>query len=186
MLKGKPVFAFILASILLAGSVRAADPAAPKKKRTTLQLESLSFKDNGTIPARFTCAGENVSPEMEWKNGPAKTKSYALICEDPDAPLQEWVHWVVFNIPKNVFALTEALPRDERFPNGISQGVNDFKNIGYGGPCPPAGAHRYYFKLYALDKVLDLNAGSLRSQVEKAMKGHILAWTQIMGLYGKQ
>lgn len=185
MFPGKRVFPFILVAVMLAGTVWAADQAPPRKKKATLKLESLSFKDNGPIPERFTCAGSNVSPEMEWKNGPAKAKSYVLICDDPDTPLQEWVHWVVFNIPKNVFALTEALPRDEEFPNGITQGVNDFKNIGYGGPCPPAGVHRYYFKLYALDRTLDLKAGSLRSQVEKAMKGHIVAWTQIMGLYGK-
>ena len=159
--------------------------AGPKISKAKIQIESTSFQNLGMIPDKYTCNGDNISPEIDWKKFPAKTKSFVLLCEDPDAPTQVWTHWVVFNIPADVYELTENFPTDGELRNGITQGTNDFKNLGYGGPCPSNGTHRYYFKVYALDCLLDLKAGALKSQVEGAMKGHILAFNQMVGLYGK-
>ena len=145
------------------------------------------------IPAQYaSCNGANSSPELSWKGAPPKTRFFALIVDDPDAPSQTWVHWVVYNIPSkpvdpagNTYELLENFPRDEEATNGILQGTNDFKKIGYDGPCPPSGLHRYYFKLYALDGPVNLPAGESKDQLLKAIAKHTLAWTQIMGLYGK-
>lgn len=162
------------------------------RKRKGILLQSTSFEDGQLIPDKYTCKKDNTSPELNWKNVPAKTQSFALIVEDPDAPTQTWVHWVIFNIPlkkstnlADVYELVEGFPRDEKTREGIMQGQNDFKKIGYDGPCPPSGQHRYYFKLYALDSMLNLPAGAMKSELLKAMDKHILGWTQIMGLYGK-
>jgi Raf kinase inhibitor-like YbhB/YbcL family protein len=129
---------------------------------------------------------------LSWKGAPPKTKSFALLCEDPDAPLKTWVHWVIYNIPAkpkeiggNIYELLENFPRDEKTTEGITQGVNDSNKIGYDGPCPPSGVHRYYFKLYALDSVLNLPAGAGKEQLLRAMKKHELGFTQIMGLFGR-
>ena len=164
--------------------------AAPKK-HTGMQLHSSSFKDGGMIPDKYTCKKDNVSPELSWKNPPAKTKSFAIIVDDPDAPNQTWVHWVIYNIPLkktgiegDAFELLENFPKVEKTQQGIMQGTNDSKNIGYDGPCPPSGLHRYFFKLYALDTMIQAPAGISKAQLLKAMDKHIAGWTQIMGLYG--
>ncbi len=164
--------------------------AAPKVK-SNLRMKSASFQDGHMIPDKYTCKGQNISPELNWKGPPLGTKFFALICEDPDAPLQTWTHWVIYNIPakmdsvKNGFELLEGFPRQEKTTEGILQGANDFNRIGYDGPCPPSGLHQYFFKLYALDAPMKLAAGASKSQLLRAMEKHILAWTQIMGLYGK-
>ncbi len=174
----------------LGGLIFSAVWAAPKVK-STLHLESTSFKDGGMIPSLYACNGKNESPELNWKGAPPKTKSFALVVEDPDASIQTWIHWVIYNIPvkpagisDNTYELLEAFPRVDKMDNGILQGSNDFKKVGYDGPCPPSGMHRYYFELYALDSTLSLSAGMPKDLLVKAMKGHILAKTQIMGLYG--
>ena len=186
----KAVIVLILMTFL--GTLLTSIAGASQKKRKGILLQSTSFKDGDPIPDKYTCKKDNVSPELNWKNPPAKTQSFALVVEDPDAPTQTWVHWVIFNIPlkqsatmANTFELVEGFPRDEKTREGILQGQNDFKKIGYDGPCPPNGQHRYYFKLYALDSMLNLPAGAMKSELLKAMAKHILGWTQIMGLYGK-
>lgn len=167
--------------------------SAAAKKKSTLRMESPNFNKGQVLPDKYTCAGANISPAIHWKGAPPKTKTFALLCEDPDAPMQTWVHWVIFNIPVSInapnftYELAEGYPRTETQGNGIIQGTNDFKKIGYDGPCPPAGGpHRYYFELYALDCSLHLGAGALKSQVMGAMKGHILEKTQIMGTFRKK
>jgi Raf kinase inhibitor-like YbhB/YbcL family protein len=184
-------FLVVLGVIALIG-VMVSAPEASARKRKGILLQSTSFRDGDSIPDKYTCKKDNISPELNWKNPPAKTQSFALVVEDPDAPTQTWVHWVIFNIPlkqsatmANTFELVEGFPRDEKTREGIIQGQNDFKKIGYDGPCPPSGQHRYYFKLYALDSMLNLPAGAMKSELLKAMAKHILGWTQIMGLYGK-
>jgi Raf kinase inhibitor-like YbhB/YbcL family protein len=158
---------------------------------TKLSLASESFQAGGAIPPEYTCKGANISPELHWTGVPEKTKTFALICDDPDAPGRIWVHWVIFNIPvekevfKSTFKLLEAFPKKEISDKGIRQGTNDFGKIGYDGPCPPSGVHRYYFKLYALDQSLELKAGAGKLQLLEAMKGHILAETQLMGTFSK-
>jgi Raf kinase inhibitor-like YbhB/YbcL family protein len=183
----------VVLSLLLAGILVSQLWAASKTKpKNTLHIYSTSFKPGASVPDKYTCKGENISPDVSWKGAPLKTQSFALIVEDPDAPTQTWVHWVIYNVPvkkagldQNIYELTEGYPRDEVTSGGILQGTNDFKKIGYDGPCPPSGIHRYYFELYALDTVLNLGAGVTNAELLSAMKGHVLAQTQMMGTYSK-
>lgn len=151
-----------------------------------LKVESSAFKEGEMIPAKYTCDGMNVSPQIKWSGAPEGVKSFALISDDPDAPMGVWVHWVVYNIPPAVKELPEHVPASEKLGNGALQGVNDSRKTGYGGPCPPTGTHRYYFKVYALDKMLDLGPGATKKKVLDAMKGHILAEGQVMGKYKRK
>ena len=146
-------------------------------------IASPAFTEGSMLPAKYTCDGQDISPPLEWKNVPAGTKSLAMIHDDPDAPMGTWVHWVAYNIPPNITKLDENVKPEKVFKNGMRQGNNDWPKIGYGGPCPPSGTHRYYFKLYALDTMLDLRPGATKAQVLQAIKGHILAEAQLMGKY---
>lgn len=152
-------------------------------KKMEIRITSTAFREGGMIPKRHTCDGTNVSPPLAWTSVPNDTKSFALIYDDPDAPMGTWVHWVLFNLPANVKELSENIQSQKTFANGAKQGKNDFGKIGYGGPCPPSGTHRYYFKLYALDIMINLEAGATKKQLLKAMQGHILAEGQLMGKY---
>ena len=148
-----------------------------------MDLKSPAFDAGGMIPSRFTCDGADVSPPLEWSPGPEGTRSYALICDDPDAPMETWVHWVVYDLPTAITRLPEDVPPEKNLLSGGVQGTNDFHRIGYGGPCPPGGTHRYFFKVYALDTRLHLEPGATKEQLVKAMKGHVLAEAQLMGTY---
>ena len=144
-----------------------------------LAISSSEFINNEPIPTLYTCLGEDINPPLTISGIPPQTQSLVLIVDDPDAPMGIWVHWVVFNIPPAQFGI----------PAGTSpgmQGANDFGRNAYGGPCPPNGTHRYFFKLYALDSVLDLNEGATKDEVEKAMEGHIIGQAQLIGLYNKR
>jgi Raf kinase inhibitor-like YbhB/YbcL family protein len=154
---------------------------------TTLTLKSPAFVKGQSIPAQYTCDGKDVSPEVSWANVPDGTKSFALIIDDPDAGSNPWVHWVIFNIPKNQRMLKKDLPAKKELKSGALQGVNDFKNIGFGGPCPPKGpAHQYVMKLYALNSKLDLKAGVTKAQMIKAMKGHIIEKAVLKAKYKRR
>lgn len=147
-------------------------------------LSSASFPNGGNIPKQFSCEGADVSPELHWTSPPAGTQSLALIADDPDAPVGTWTHWVLFDLPSQTTSLPENVPKAGELPGGGLQGRNDFRKIGYGGPCPPAGKpHRYFFKLYALDRKLNLKPGAAKPEVEQAMQGHILAQAEWMGKY---
>jgi len=149
-----------------------------------LQMTTNAFSPGGTIPKKFTGDGPDVSPPLSWSEPPAGTHSFALIMDDPDAPVGTWVHWVLYDLPAATRELSENVPKRDELPNGARQGRNDFRKIGYGGPAPPPGpAHRYFFKLYALDAPLSLKAGATKGEVEKAMKGHILAQAELVGRY---
>ncbi len=149
-----------------------------------IKITSKAFEEGGMIPDKYSCEGDNVSPPLVWTSVPEGTKSIALICDDPDAPMGTWVHWVLFNLPPAGRELSENVLPQRELKNGARQGTNDFRKIGYGGPCPPPGsAHRYYFKLYALNMVVNLGPGTSKSQLVEAMKGHILAEGQLMGKY---
>ena len=148
-----------------------------------VQITSSAFSNGGMIPKRYTCDGTDVSPDLAWTGIPEGTRSLALICDDPDAPVGTWVHWVLFNIPPDETKLTADVGPEASLGSGAIHGTNDFRRLGYGGPCPPGGTHRYYFKLYALDTRLDLQSGATKAQVEDAMKGHILAEGRLMGKY---
>ncbi len=148
-----------------------------------MELSSPAFNDGDMIPEKHTCDGEDISPPLVWELMPQNTKSIALICDDPDAPVGTWVHWVYYDIPSNTKGLPENITPQENTDNGGKQGTNDFRKIGYGGPCPPGGTHRYYFKIYALDAILNLPAGIDKKQLLKAMEGHIVGQAQLMGKY---
>ncbi|MDR4508616.1 MAG: YbhB/YbcL family Raf kinase inhibitor-like protein [Candidatus Brocadiaceae bacterium] len=148
-----------------------------------IEVKSAAFDEGGMIPKKYTCDGEDISPPLSWSAVPSGTKSIALISDDPDAPMGTWVHWVLYDLPANIQELPENIPSLKMLENGAKQGITDFGTIGYGGPCPPGGTHRYYFKLYALNKKLDLKAGITKKQLLEAMKGHILAEGQLMGKY---
>jgi Raf kinase inhibitor-like YbhB/YbcL family protein len=151
-----------------------------------LKVESSAFQAGEDIPARYTCDGDDVSPPLSWSEPPAGTQSLALICDDPDAPAGTWTHWVLFNLPATARSLSEGIP-----PDGVVEGVgahgsNSWGRLGYGGPCPPGGAaHRYLFKLVALDTRLDLPAGASKEDLERSMEGHIRAEGQLTGSYGR-
>lgn len=150
-----------------------------------LVITSTAFSLNGKIPSKYTCDGDDVSPALNWSAGPSGTKSFALISDDPDAPVGTWVHWIVWNIPPDTTGLPEGVAAKDTLPNGMRQGLTDFQRVGYGGPCPPSGTHRYFFKLYALDTLLDIPARATKADVEKAMKGHVLGEAQLIGLYSR-
>lgn len=155
---------------------------------TLFTLSSIAFSNMQEMPAKYTCVAEDVSPPLEWQNIPDGTVSLALIVDDPDAPdpnapKMTWVHWVLYNINPDIHALPEAA-NENNLPNGAIQGINDWKNIGYGGPCPPIGRHRYFFKLYALDKAIT-DKSLTKPQLEAAMKGHIIAQTSLVGTFKK-
>jgi len=147
----------------------------------SMQLTSSAFKEGQPIPRQYTCDGVNISPPLEWSGVPKTAKTITIIADDPDAPSGTWVHWVVYDLPAENIGLVENLPATENLKAGGFQGMNDFRKIGYGGPCPPSGTHRYFFKVYALDLELPLKAVATKAEVEKAMEGHIVAQGQLMG-----
>lgn len=150
------------------------------------ELTGSVFKEGELIPNKYTCEGSDLSPPLRWNNPPAGTRSFVLIVDDPDAPVGTWVHWVLYNIPIDVRGLAEGLPALETLPNDALQGLNDFKRIGYGGPCPPPGPpHRYVFTLYALDRDLNLKLRATKTQVLDAMKGHVLGEAHLTGRFGR-
>jgi len=169
------------ALVLLTASVLVAKDSSGK-----LELMTTAFRPGGTIPAQFTCSGVNISPALSWNQPPPGTQSFVLIVDDPDAPAGTWVHWVVYNLSPSARHLPEHVPAGEAVANGGKQGINDFPMNGYGGPCPPPGKpHRYFFRLYGLDTVLDLRAPVHRQDIDAAMKGHVLAHAELVGTFGR-
>jgi Raf kinase inhibitor-like YbhB/YbcL family protein len=162
---------------------------AESKETTMAQftLSSPSFRNNQPMPAKHSCEGEDASPALKWDGAPAGTKSFALICDDPDAPGGTWVHWVIYGMGVSTTELPERVVKTDTVAalGGVKQGMNDFGNSGYGGPCPPRGhgIHHYHFRLYALDAELNLAPRVKRHQLDAAMKGHILAQTELVGTY---
>jgi Raf kinase inhibitor-like YbhB/YbcL family protein len=152
-----------------------------------LMLSSESFEPGRDIPMKYTCDGDDLSPQLSWNGAPDGTETFAMIMDDPDAPGRVFTHWVIYNIPAHRNELPEGVRGEKIIKKGCSQGLNDFRQMGYGGPCPPPGKpHRYRFHLYALDTVLDVPSGVPKSAVLGAMKGHVLAESEIVGLYGRK
>ena len=152
-----------------------------------LTLTSAAFRDGETIPVVHTCDGEDLSPPLAWSGAPVETRSFALICDDPDAPRGTWVHWLLWNLPADAVELGQGIPPRPELPSGARQGLNDGGDLGYSGPCPPPGPpHRYFFRLHALDTSLNLPPGVNRSDSEAAMGGHVLAQGSLMGTYGRR
>ena len=151
-----------------------------------LGLKSGAFDQGGMIPSKYTCDGSDVSPPLTWTKGPGGTVSYALIADDPDASAGTWVHWVLYNLHAEKTSLAENVAKVKRLDDGSMQGMNDFRKIGYGGPCPPGGTHRYFFKVYALDRPLGLPPGASKKQVLEAMRGRVLAEASLIGRYTRR
>jgi len=190
MNRANQIISVVLCLVFLAScEPQEAEQAVPQEKGAqtmTLKVTSTAFTDGGMIPPRYTADGDDISPPLNWEGLPAGTKSVALINDDPDAPMGTWVHWLVWNIPPEKLSLAEDIRPFKESQDGIRQGTTDFGRIGYGGPAPPSGVHRYFFKVYALDSKLDLTPGATKPQLEKAMKGHILAEGQLMGKYTRK
>lgn len=163
------------------GKAETTDKTAP----AGMVLVSAAFIGGESIPTRYSLYGESISPDLTWDKVPEGTKSFALICRDPDAPSGTFYHWVLFNIPENVRGLPEGIGRDISLPTGGTQGTNSFRQVGYDGPKPPTGTHRYYFDLYALDELLALDQTATAGQLLKAIEGHVLAQASLMGKYKK-
>jgi len=168
-------------------ALETAGPASAEERdeAMALTLTSIGFDAEGAIPPKYSCDGEDISPPLAWSDPPPGTLSFGLILDDPDAPGGTWVHWVLFNIPAAARALPEAVPPDTILADGSVHGTSSFNSLGYGGPCPPGGTHRYYFKLYALDAILDLEPAANKADLEAAMENHILAQAELMGTYGR-
>ena len=150
-----------------------------------LVLTSTAFSPGERIPRKYTCDGEDISPPLQWNDPPEGTGSFALIADDPDAPIGTWVHWVLYNLPEKTRALPEAISPHADLPDGSRHGKNSWRRLGYGGPCPPGGTHRYFFRLYALDTVQELAAGAGKRQLLRALEGHVLATAELMGRYSR-
>jgi Raf kinase inhibitor-like YbhB/YbcL family protein len=148
-----------------------------------MKLESPVFEHEGNIPQKYTCDGEDVSPPIMWTEVPTNARTLALICDDPDAPQKDFSHWVVFNIPSGSGALPEHVAASQELADGTRQGKNDFGKLGWGGPCPPSGTHRYRFTLYAVDTELGIPASSSKNEVEGALKGHVIDTAQLRAAY---
>jgi Raf kinase inhibitor-like YbhB/YbcL family protein len=173
-----------LAVYLVATLIASAMAGAAEKSAMT--IESPAFHDGAEIARKYTCDDADVSPPLAWRGAPSRTQAFALIADDPDAPGGTWVHWVIYDLPANTKELSEAMPTNETLSNAAKQGVNDFRKIGYGGPCPPSGAaHRYVFTLYALDAPTSLSARLTKQQLLAAIKGRVLAKAEIVGKYGR-
>jgi Raf kinase inhibitor-like YbhB/YbcL family protein len=180
-----PFFAALL-SVVVLGLPTACQDEEPLAEtgEVEMTLSSLAFQEGSPMPDRYTCQGEDVSPELQWSGPPAGTQSLALIMDDPDAPGRVFTHWVLFNLPPDIARLPEAVPVQPQLPDGSLQGQNDMGRVGYGGPCPPSGnAHHYQFTIYALDARLDLSSGASKKQVADTMQGHILAQGRLTGTY---
>ena len=184
--KGLPMAGSLLG--LLLASCRSANTNTLQLSESvkTMELTSSAFSANQQIPSKYTCDGDDISPPLSWNEPPAGTQSFALICDDPDAPVGTFVHWVWFNIPADTREIPESISNEANPSVGGIQGKNNFGKLGYGGPCPPGGNHRYFFKLYALDTQLSLEAGANKAQVLEAMEGHILANAELIGMYQRK
>ncbi len=185
----KNVVVLVVVPVLLLCSCKDSEQAdldTAGGKNMEITITSPAFEDGGLIPAKYTCDGADISPPLQWEGVPEGTGSIAVISDDPDAPMGTWVHWVLFGLPSETRELAENIPPDRTLPNGAKQGTTDFGRVGYGGPCPPSGTHRYFFKIYALDTEIDLSAGASKSELLKAMEGHILGQGQLIGRYKRQ
>ncbi len=184
------IFLILVLLVLISGCIASEpDEETLIKEDVNMDVISISsdvFENGGMLSSEYTCDSSDVSPELSWDTVPAGTQSISLIVDDPDAPGQTWVHWIIYNMPADSTGLPAAVPKNKTLDDGSLQGKNGFGKIGYNGPCPPPGKpHRYFFKVYALDTTLGLKSGATKSQLEAAMSGHILAQGEIVGKYGR-
>jgi Raf kinase inhibitor-like YbhB/YbcL family protein len=174
----------VVTAVLFTASIWISHVSGAEGKGARLELKSSAFTDGADLPRKHTCDAEDVSPHVRWNSVPAGTRAIALIADDPDAPGGTWVHWVIYDLPADTKELTEGVAKTETLERGAKQGVNDFRRVGYSGPCPPPGSpHRYFFKLYALDAPTKLKPGATKRQLLDAIQGHTLGEAQLTGRY---
>lgn len=181
--------AIVLIGVALSGcgpSPAATETPPRGGQAMVFNLSSPAFNQGAAIPRKYTCDGEDLSPPLQWTEPPADTRSLALISDDPDAPVGTWVHWVVYNLPAGIRSLPEGASPAAGLPQGGVHGQNSWRRLEYGGPCPPSGTHRYFFKLYALDITLELGPGAGKKELLGAMEGHVLAQAELMGTYSRK
>jgi Raf kinase inhibitor-like YbhB/YbcL family protein len=178
----------ILACGVLPLAMTSTSQAAESPNKVFISLTSSAFAEGAPIPEEYTCQGKDISPPLKWSGVPSEAKSLALIMDDPDAPMGTWVHWVLYDLASSMTELPQGMSAREHIGAGSGkEGLNDFKRLGYGGPCPPPGKpHRYFFKLYALDTTLDLKPGAKKKDLERAMEKHILGQGQLIGTYKRK
>jgi Raf kinase inhibitor-like YbhB/YbcL family protein len=179
-----PVLMLVSCAPAGTGAAPAVSPVT-QEAPMSISLSSTAFTAGAAIPTVYSCKGRSISPPLAWGDPPAGTKTFALIMDDPDAPVGTFVHWVIYNIPASNRGLPEAVPANAQLADGTQQGNNGAGRVGYTGPCPPSGTHRYFFKLYALDNVLSLSSGAGKDQLLQAMQGHVLAQGELMGTFSK-
>jgi Raf kinase inhibitor-like YbhB/YbcL family protein len=177
----------LIALIILGNGIVPGEEPKNEGASSPIKVTSSAFEAGESIPAKYTCDGADISPPLKWAGAPAGAKSFALICDDPDAPAGTWVHWALFNLPAPAAELGENVARAGALPGGAIQGTNSFTKIGFGGPFPPPGKpHRYFFRLYALDGNLALKPGTTKQELLHAMQKHVVAQGQIMGAYQRR
>jgi Raf kinase inhibitor-like YbhB/YbcL family protein len=180
----KILFCFLAISLAACAVSPSTETQSIEEVTMSLEISSPAFANGQPIPVDFSCDGRDISPALAWENPPAGTQSFALIMDDPDAPIGTWVHWIIFNIPASSLNLTEGTATDQQLSDGSLQGETSAGSHGYHGPCPPSGTHRYFFKLYALDTMLSITASADKKELLAAMEGHILANAELMGTFG--
>lgn len=178
----KKIYGLFLIGVLLTASSTFGQAEGGREK---MDVRSSAFGEGDKIPPDFTCDGADMSPPIEWFGVPANAQSLALIAEDPDVPSGNWTHWLVYDLPPDLTQLPAGISSRNKLPTGGSQGRTDFKALGYRGPCPPSGTHRYFFRVYALDAMLHLKSGATKKELLQAMQGHILAEGVLMGKYNR-
>lgn len=188
LLARRPLIVFGFSGLLLPpGSGRQSAfsfPVPPQTQGARLSISSPSFANGGEIPKKFSCDGADVSPQLSWTEPPAGTTTFALLADDPDAPAGNWNHWAIWNLPASARSLPEGVSKSRQLPDGSQQGMNDFKKVGYNGPCPPANKpHHYHFQLFALNKKVSLSGDAGKPELETAMRGHILARAESIGTF---
>jgi Raf kinase inhibitor-like YbhB/YbcL family protein len=178
--------AMIVMILILMAFVSCSRSGGDAKKLAALEVRSTGFGNAQSMSDKYTCDDVDVSPPLEWKNAPAGTKSFAVISETPDAPTGNWVQWLIYDIPADMTSLPQSIAKTGQLDFGARQGKNDFDQVGYFGPCLPAGEHRFFFRVYALDSLTNLKEGAKKEELVEAMKGHILAEGALMGVYGRE
>lgn len=179
-------FCYLVSLIVLLPSYNPFTHFENKEIKMEINIESRNFEEGGFIPSKYTCDGENISPQLSWTCSVEGVKTYAIIVEDPDVPGGDFTHWIVYNIPSWINSMMENTTPAKNIPDEILMGTNDFGRIGYGGPCPPSGIHRYFFRIYGLNTAVHLDSGAMKKEVMKKIEGHIIARGELMGKYQRQ
>jgi Raf kinase inhibitor-like YbhB/YbcL family protein len=182
----KKHFVFCMMILIIVTLISCSSSGGDAKKGSVLEVRSTAFGHAKSMSDKYTCDDMDISPPIEWKNAPAGTKSFAIICETPDAPTGNWVQWVIYDIPADMTNMPQSVAKTGQLGFGAKQGKNDFDQVGYSGPCLPAGEHRFFFRVYALDGPTNLKAGAKKEELVEAMKGHILAEGALMGIYARE